>query len=351
MILRLTRQIFSSNFFIRLRSWEYWPFGLIQFPLMLYWLWLSIRARSLLFFSASNPRITLGGMFGESKYEVLMQLPQHLRPKTIFAEFPTTVDEVMEKLKRDGLNFPIIFKPDYGERGFMVKRILSRSDVEHYLTKIRSNFLIQELIDLPVECGVFFTRFPNEDKGKVTSVVLKEMLDVVGDGVSTLQELILAKERAKLQWEVLKEAYYDRLGEVITKGERVELISIGNHCLGTKFLDGNHLISPAMSESFDTISKQMAEFYFGRFDLRCASQEDLSKGNVKILEVNGCGAEPAHIYQPGFSLWKAYGTLFKHWKNLYLISRQNQKRGVPFTSFREGRNVYKKYRASMQTGF
>lgn len=103
-----------------------------------------------------------------------------------------------------------------------------------------------------------------------------------------------------------------------------------------------------MSESFDRISKEMRQFYFGRFDLKCASLEDLSKGNVKILEVNGCGAEPAHIYQPGFSLWEAYGVLFTHWNNLYQISFQNRQRGVPYTSFREGRNIYQKYRAAMQ---
>ncbi len=320
----------------------------VQFPFFLYWLWLSLRAKSFLFFSASNPRITLGGMFGESKYEVLMQLPERLRPKTIFVEFPVTVDELINKIKLAGLDFPVIFKPDFGERGFMVKRIFSRNDIEHYLRKMKSNFLIQELIELPVECGVFFTRFPNEDKGKVTSVVLKEMLDVVGDGVSTLQELIFAKERAKLQWTILKEVHQDRLTQIVKEGERVELNSIGNHCLGTKFLNGNHIISATMSESFDRISKEMRQFYFGRFDLKCASLEDLSKGNVKILEVNGCGAEPAHIYQPGFSLWEAYSVLFTHWNNLYQISLQNRQRGVPYTSFREGRNIYQKYRAAMQ---
>lgn len=288
-------------------------------------------------------------MFGESKYEVLMQLPEYLRPKTILVPLPVTADDVMEKIRLAGLDFPLIFKPDYGERGFMVKRILSNNDVARYLAKIKSSFLIQELIDLPVECGVFFTRLPNEDKGRVTSVVLKEMLAVVGNGTATLQELILARDRAKLQWVLLKEAHQDRLEEIIKTGESVELNSIGNHCLGTKFLNGNHLISASMSESFDRISKQMGEFYFGRFDLRCASLEDLSKGNVKILEVNGCGAEPAHIYQPGFSLWKAYKVLFTHWNNLYQISQQNRKRGIPVTSFREGRRIYKEYRLAMKT--
>ncbi len=287
-------------------------------------------------------------MFGESKYEVLMQVPDDLWPKTIFVTFPTTVDHVMQQVKREGLDFPLIFKPDFGERGFMVERIFSKQDIERYLAKIKSNFLIQELIDLPMECGIFYTRFPNEEHGKVTSVVVKEMLDVVGDGRSKLRELILAKKRAKLQWERLKELHHQKLDAVLASGERMELNSIGNHCLGTKFLDGNHLISEELSQSFDRIAKAMGEFYVGRFDLKCASLEDLISGKVKILEVNGCGAEPGHIYQPGFSLWKAYGVLFKHWKNLYRISFQNHKRGVRFTSLTEGLKIFKAYRSAMR---
>ncbi len=287
-------------------------------------------------------------MLGESKYDVLMQVPAGLRPKTIFVMFPTTFDHVMERIRIEGLDFPLIFKPDFGERGFMVKRVFSKRDVELYLAKIRSNFLIQELVDLPMECGIFYTRFPNEEHGNVTSVVIKEMLDVVGDGRSTLQELILAKDRSKLQWERLKESHRQKLDVVLASGERMELNSIGNHCLGTKFLDGNHLISEEMSQSFDQISKAMGEFYFGRFDLKCALLEDLNKGKAKVLEVNGCGAEPAHIYQPGFSLWEAYGVLFKHWKNLYRISLQNHKRGVRFTSFMEGLEIFKAYRSALR---
>lgn len=320
----------------------------VQFPLMLYWLWLSVKARSLLFFSASNPHITMGGMLGESKYEVLMQLPEMLRPKTVFVNHPVNVTEVIETINKAGMRFPVIFKPDYGERGFMVTRIFSATDVGAYLEKVNCNFLIQELIDLPVECGVFYTRFPNEDKGKVTSIVLKEMLDVVGDGKSTLQELILVKDRATLQWDRLREVHASRLQEVIKVNERVELNSIGNHCLGTKFLNGNHLISERLSETFDRISRQMGEFYFGRFDLRCASYEDLEQGKVKILEVNGCGAEPAHIYQPGFPLLNAYHILFAHWTNLYRISIQNHKRGVPYTSLKDGWKNFKNFKQALK---
>ena len=153
------------------------------------------------------------------------------------------------------------------------------------------------------------------------------MLTVVGDGKSSLKKLILDKDRAKLQWDTLKEVYHDRLNEILPLGKPIELVSIGNHCLGTKFLDGSHLITRELSETFDSISKQIDGFYFGRFDLRCASLHDLYKGNFKIMELNGCGAEPAHIYHPGYSIHKALRVLFEHWKNIFIISRENTRTG------------------------
>lgn len=332
-----------SNFIIRLTAWEYWPFGIVQFPLFIYWLWLSLRAQSFLFFSASNPAIVLGGMFGESKDDVLKLIPDRYKPKTILVKAPATKEEVLSLLK-EKFTFPVIFKPDQGERGFMVKKISSENQVEPYLNSYSKDFLIQEFIDLPLEFGVFYTRMPEEPEGYVTSVAMKEMLFVTGDAKTSLKDLILDKPRAKLQWEKMKEVHADRLDEILPAGEKFVLNAIGNHSLGTMFLNGDHLINSQLSKTFDTISKQIKEFYFGRYDLRCGSIDDLYEGNIKIMELNGCGAEPAHIYHPGFSLWKAIGILFAHWRNIFRISMQNHKRGVAFTPLQEGRAIYKKFK-------
>ena len=133
--------------------------------------------------------------------------------------------------------------------------------------------------------------------------------------------------------------------KVLPNGAKLELVSIGNHVLGTKFLNSNHLITDRLSASFDRISKQVDGFYFGRYDLRVASINDLENGKVKVVELNGCGAEPSHIYQPGFSLWKALGVLFQHWNYIYRISTQNHALGVPYISFAEGRDTYRKHKS------
>jgi hypothetical protein len=340
------RKITRSNFFIKMKSWEYWPFGIVQFPLMLYWLWLSLRSRTILFFSASNPGIVMGGMFGESKYDVLMKIPSHLIPKTNLINIPATPQHVYNKLTAEGYTLPVIFKPELGERGFMVRKIANAEDINQYLKEIKINFLIQELVDLPLEFGVFYARHPSRSTGKVTSIVIKEMLSITGDGRSSYRTLILNKDRAKLQWKKLSVKYSDKLDEIPPAGKIIELVSIGNHALGTKFLNGNHLINRQLISVFDNISQQIEGFYFGRFDLRCASLQDLYNGKVKIVELNGCGAEPAHIYDPAFGLYPAMVVLFKHWRTIFEIARENNRKGVPYMSIKEGYKLYKKFKAA-----
>ena len=334
-----------KNFFVKLFHWEYWPFGIIQLPILLMWIWYAIKERSLFYFSASNPSILTGGMMGESKFEVLQSVPDEVKPKTTLIKYPSTIQTVLLALRDQGFSFPVIFKPDLGERGWMVKRITSERDTERYLSEIKIDFIIQELIDLPLEFGVYYIRFPNEKAGFVNSITGKEFLYIDGDGIKTIQELILKKDRARFQWDILKKVYQDRLDEVLLVGKRLELVSIGNHCLGTTFLNCNHLITAKLSESFDQISKKIPGFYFGRYDLRCASLEDLEIGKIKIVELNGCGAEPAHIYHPGASLWKGIRDLVTHWKNLYKVSCQNHEIGVPYISFREAKAIYQRVKS------
>lgn len=334
-----------SDFFIKLKSWEYWPFGVVQGPIFIYWLWLSLKARSLLFFSASNPGILTGGMFGESKFSVLEKIPNSLKPRAILIHHPASASSVIQKIKASGLNYPLICKPDLGERGWMVRKIKSDAELDDYLSRAKWDFIIQEFVDLPHEFSVYYVRHPNAKKGEITSLTMKKMLKVIGNGHSKLSELILAKDRAKLQWKVLKEKYANRLNEVLAPGAEIELVSVGNHCLGTTFINKKELITSRMVDSFDIISKQIEGFYFGRYDLRVQTMADLESGKVMIMELNGCGAEPSHIYHPGASIVKAIKDLFLHWRTLYAISKANHRAGVPYLTFKEGLSIYKKFKA------
>ncbi|PWJ42971.1 ATP-grasp domain-containing protein [Sediminitomix flava] len=333
------------SFIIKIKAWEYWPWQVVYAPIFIYGTWLAIKARSAFFFSATNPGIQNGGLLGESKSAILKLIPQDFIPKTLLFPSEIQLHTITESLEKENLFYPLIAKPDVGERGRWVEKIENEKELSDYLQQIQIPFLIQEYIDYPLEVGIFYYRFPSATKGSVSSIVVKELLSVQGDGKSTLQELILDSPRAFLQWETLKYKYAEELNLVLERGEQKVLESIGNHCRGTKFINGNDFITTELENSIDHIAQQIDGFYYGRFDLRCTSWEDLYAGkNIKIMELNGAKAEPAHIYHPNFPINKAYKTLFKHWNILGKISAENHKNGVEYMSFKEGWEELRRYR-------
>lgn len=327
----------TSVLWAKLTRWEFWPFSVFYFPVIFYWSWLVIKTRSFFFFTASNPGIEFGGMLGESKNKIYQNINPEYIPKTFKLKPGLNCTEFIARLKTEGLDFPFILKPDIGERGWMVELIKNEKDLIKYLADIKVEFLVQEYVHLPVELGVFYYRFPDRENGTVSSVVVKEMLSVVGDGRSTVREMIMQDVRAKMHLQTLENSNFEIMDYIPAHKEEVELVSIGNHCRGTTFLNGNHLINSKLIAVVDRISKEVEGFYFGRFDLRCKSVEDLYEGrNFKIIELNGAGSEPAHIYHPGFPLIQAYKDIVHHLKVLARISMLNNKNGHSYMTFRNG---------------
>ena len=161
--------------------------------------YLQLKARHLCFFTAANPGIDTGGLGLESKFETIEKIPDHLKPKTILVRSEDSFSDSLEQLEKAGINFPMIVKPDIGYRGLLVKKIHNQEELKKYLEKYAIDFVIQEFVEVLNEFGVLYHRLPWEEKGKITSLTFKEFLHVIGDGKSTLLELINAKPRAKLQ--------------------------------------------------------------------------------------------------------------------------------------------------------
>jgi hypothetical protein len=297
------------------------------------------------FFSAANPSIESGGMLGESKYKILENIPGDYKPKTFLIKVPLKMDTILAMIQEKKIPFPLIAKPDVGERGWKVEKIHDKSQLEAYVKQMRVNFIIQEYIPFEIELGLFYFRLPNQMKGVISSIVIKEFLTLKGNGKSTFNELIMNCQRARLQYFALEPKYRELMNEVLPNNQKFTLVQIGNHCLGTKFLNGNHLINNQLIEVFDKISQSIPGFYYGRYDIRCKSLNELYKGKeIKILELNGAGAEPGHIYDPQFPIFKAYRVLFHHWKVLYQISKANHKRGTAYMSVKDAWQTIMKIR-------
>ena len=324
-------------FFIRLLHWEYWSFNTVYIPVYIVWAALCLRARSFFFFAASNPTIKNGGFLNESKKDIFPLIPPGIHPLTSFFSIPSNATIVLQQLQRDGLSFPLIGKPDVGGRGRGVKVLKDEEDVKQYVKKAFLDFHIQEFVPFKNEVGIFYYRFPNEANGKLSGIVRKEFLKVIGDGIKSTRQLIQKNQRAILQQGLLEKLYGRELDEILMQGDEKILVPYGNHARGAMFVDDSYMIDEALTKTIDTLCRQIPGFYFGRLDIRYNDWEELKQGkNFSVIEVNGAGSEPTHIYDPAHSLFFAWKEIIRHWYILWRISRQNHKKGYPYLTFKEG---------------
>ncbi len=337
------------NFFQKLNltahrwtHWEYWPSNLAIFPVVLYYLWLAMRARRLFFFSNINPKIPLGGVAGESKMDILKMLPAEILPKSLFFEKGKSTEKLTEKLASSGIFFPIVAKPDIGERGFLVKICQNENELREHIEKYPADFILQEFLEMPEEFTVLFHHFPNGNFG-VTSICQKEMLAVVGDGKSTVRELMMRVPRAAFQLKRFENDFQKLLEKVPAAGEKLVLERIGNHIRGTAFLNANHLIDKELTKNFRQICLKMEGIRYGRFDLKSESAAALKMGQIKVMELNGVLGEPAHIYDPNFGAARAYRDYFRHWRIIFELHRAQKKAGVESASVGEAVRILRGY--------
>jgi hypothetical protein len=298
--------------------------------------------RSFFFFAASNPTIKNGGFLNESKKEIAPLIPSSLHPKTVFFSLPSNGDIVLHGLYKNGLSFPMIGKPDIGGRGRGVKALKDEEDVRAYVGNVFLDFHIQEFVPYKNEVGIFYYRYPNESDGKLSGIVRKEFLKVKGNGMDNVTSLLRKNKRGVLQLEALKNLYGEKMLEVLPDGEERILVPYGNHARGAMFIDDSDLIDEKLTDTIDEICKQIPGFYFGRLDIRYNNWEELKQGkNFSIIEVNGAGSEPTHIYDPRHSLFFAWKEIIRHWILLWRISRINHKKGYPYLTLKEGLEMFR----------
>src|SRR5688572_3656868 len=205
--------------FQRLTNWELWNFYLLYFPISFVWFWYCVRSGSFWFFSSSNPTITFGGFEGEGKKEMYDQLPPELVPRTIYIMHDWPYEEVKKKIAAAGFTYPFIVKPDVGMKGLLFRKIESEEQLIKYHERMPVEYIVQDLIMLPVEVSVFYYRYPWEQSGVVSGFIDKELLHVVGDGVATLQQLVVRHPRAMHRMEEMEHRHGHRFNRVIPAGE------------------------------------------------------------------------------------------------------------------------------------
>ncbi len=265
-------------------------------------------------------------------------LPRHLYPST-FNVLPTQLfSEIAEAVTQNKIAYPLIVKPEIGGQGILFRKIDNEEALKKYHAMVPVQYIVQQMVNYPVEVSVFHIKHPAASTGIITGFLHKIPLHVIGDGVHTLQQLIMENSKAAKRLKDLHSRHAEQWHSIIAAGEKYILSYAANHNKGAHFVDLKEYINQDLANIFDNISEGINDFFYGRYDIMCSSIDDLLLGkNFTILEYNGCGAEPNHFYDTGYSLIGAYREILKHWRWLFIISKYNAARGVKPWGFFKGR--------------
>lgn len=332
----------------RRAHWEFWPAWLFYAPVALNCVRLAAKHGGLALPTCANPGMHLGGMIGESKQSVLAALraahPDFV-PDSFLLE-GTDREQNLARLVGEGhLQYPFVLKPDVAQRGSGFKLARSADDAARYLHAAPVAVVAQRYVPGPHEAGVFYYRFPHEDRGHILGITDKVFPTVTGDGRRTLDELIADDPRARTIAGTYLRRFSHRRGEVLATGEKLRLVEAGNHIQGCIFRDGEHLHTAELADRIDRISRSLDGFFIGRYDIRYSSPEDLRTGRAfQILELNGASSEATNAYDARHSVAEAYRILFRQWELVFAIGAANRRRGHAPDRVRDVWRTWREYR-------
>jgi membrane protein DedA with SNARE-associated domain len=318
---------------------EFLPGFLFYAPVTLYFFLQAIRHRSLTVPAIANPRMENGGLWGESKSRLFADMGHAgrawlARYTSLLRGGPQDIDRdtaAIVRLTGDaGIGIPFVAKPDIGCKGNGVRVIRDVPALRKYVEEFPSGarILLQQLAEGEGEAGVFYVRRPGDGVGHISSLTLKFSPFVIGDGLSTMEELIRADRRAGRIAHVYLDRLKDSSSSIPADGQAVQLVFVGNHCKGSIFRDGASIITPALTGRIEQIARTIPDFHYGRFDLRFASLDRLRAGeDFTLIEYNGGGSEATHIWDPDMKLLPAYRDQFRQIRMMFEIGAANRRKG------------------------
>lgn len=305
----------------------------VYLPVIPQILWLAIRHRSVSLPFSVNPCMPASGLVYESKIQILQHLQSHGVPIARFEAIALNLplSEKMARLsgfmERLELNYPVVLKPDIGQRGQGVEIAKNELEARAFFEAQDEDTIAQEYVS-GSEYGVFYQRFASRERGEITSITDKRTTSVVGDGQSNLETLILKDERTVCMARFFLDEFADELERVPAAGERFMLASIGTHSRGALFLDGEDLLTKELQDAVDAFSREVEGFHFGRYDLRVPSAEHLKRGEgIRVIELNGITSEPTHMYDPKHGPFFGWRSLIRQWRCIFALAKENRLAG------------------------
>ena len=173
-------------------------------PMVLQWLWLGLRYRSLTLPASANPAITAGGLVGEGKLEYFAIMGALARAATaehvgVAIGPETCAADLVAAMTRAGLDFPIVVKPDLGWCGYGVCRIDDVDALARYLAGYPrgQTLVLQRYLAEEGEAGLFYARHRDDPKGALIGILLRGYPAVTGNGRDSVGALMAGDARLR----------------------------------------------------------------------------------------------------------------------------------------------------------
>lgn len=302
----------------------------------LMWLALAMRHRSLTLPSAANPSLDAGGLWGESKSQGLTLFGptgrRFLPPFATITCVPGTdpVKSACAAMIDHDMSFPVVAKPDRGYQGWGVRLLNAPADLSDYLSRQPDDaqVMLQALIDMPGEAGIFYIRRPGQPRGRIVSMAFVHPPHVIGDGHSTVAKLVARDPILQANRAIYRACNSEAWDQVLAPDAFHVLTNARSARLGAVYRDALDQVTPELEAVIDRISSEIPNFHFGRFDIRFRSIAELQQGRgFRIVELNGAGAEMLHIWAGEGTLRCAWATLWRQYRCLFAIAADMRRQG------------------------
>ena len=324
---------------------EYRPNKYFRIPIYFIRLWYAIKAQHPFFFSAINPGISGLWFLDDPKTETYKLLDKKYYPQSVTIQLPIPQSYLKDLIWQSQILYPLIIKPDGDSvQGNNVYLIHEENDWKKYLKKLPQwQYLLQEYIAWE-EYSIYYYRYPKNNRGNILGLTKKIYPTIVGDGYSTVWQIIQNHERYYRYYSLFKNQYDINMEEILSSWISKQLATIGNHCKWSLFLDRSSYVSKDLISHIDTIF-QNTELYLFRLDVKWLSRNEIASWNFKIIESNnGIFAEPTYMYDPEYKIINAYKQIANIWSHGYKIAMYNHNdHNISYISIKKGRAFIKKF--------
>ena len=321
-----------------LAGFEKWPPWIFYGPVAARVLWRGLQHGDLSLPALANPLANEGGIMGSSKSRVFAAMTSEARGSVApYVAIPgrgapaaaSTFFQSLSEMKKAGLDFPLVAKPDRGARGQGVRIVHHEWELRDYVVAFPAGqtFLLQQLVDHEHEAGIMYARHPAERAGRITYLACKHAPAVRGDGSTTLRGLIERHPRVRHHRRHALARHEQELDRVPARGELIELVFTRSHCAGATCRDARSLVTPDLTRRVDAIARSVPCFHIGRLDVRFASEAHLQRGEFTIIEMNGGASEPLHAWDSRNGVLQAWHAYFEQIDLLYQLGAANRAAG------------------------